>query len=193
MLIFGHLGTTLGTAKLLEGISFEVPIDYRLVMLGAMLPDIIDKPLVLMTTYKPVGSARLAAHSLIFIIALFLAGHICSLLFNKRGLLIIAYGSFAHIVEDMIWRDPKVFFWPYYNWLIGRIKVSRPVISSGYLESRVKIITASMSKIDLLQILKKPSVFIPEIIGGIILLYFIAALIANKKVGCFLKTGRLKY
>jgi hypothetical protein len=74
MLLLGHLGTTLGAAGLIEKLignfhkdKVKVSIDYRLVMVGSMLPDIIDKPLVLLTASKPVGSARFIAHSLIFI------------------------------------------------------------------------------------------------------------------------------
>jgi hypothetical protein len=198
MLLFGHIGTTLGAAKIIEVLSnksskaqVKAPIDYRLIMLGAMLPDIIDKPLVLMLADKPVGSARFIAHSLIFIVALLLLGELYGVIFKKTGLLIIACASFAHIIEDLIWRTPKILFWPYYNWVLGYINISKPTFGSGYIENRVRIITTSVSKLDWGEILSKPSVFIPELIGGIIVLYFLAKLILNRKLIEFIRTGKM--
>jgi hypothetical protein len=161
-------------------------------MLGSMLPDLIDKPLVLMITDKPVGSARFIAHSLIFAVILLLLGELYDLVFKRRWLLLIACASFAHIIEDLIWRTPKVLFWPYYDWVLGYIKISKPVMSSGYIENRVRIITTSISKLDMGKILQKPSVVIPEIIGGVVLLYFLIKLIRSRRLGWFIKTGRIE-
>ncbi len=198
MLLFGHLGTTLGAARIIESLSSKsgstqakASIDYRLIMLGAMLPDIIDKPLVLMLADKPVGSARFIAHSLIFTVALLVFGELCEVVFERSGFLIIACASFAHIIEDLIWCTPKVLFWPYYNWVYGNINTSRPTFSSGYIESRVRIITTSVSKLNWGEILSKPSVFIPELIGGVIIVYFLAKLILNRKLFEFIRTGKL--
>lgn len=199
MLLFGHLGATLGVARAVDRMTntpgktgVKAPIDYRLVMFGAMLPDLIDKPLVLMISDKPVGSARFVAHSLIFAVILLLLGELYDLLFKRGWLLLIACASFAHIIEDIIWRTPKVLFWPYYDWVLGYIKISKPVMSSGYIENRVRIITASVSKLDMGKILQKPSVFIPEIIGGVVLVYFLIKLIRSRRLGWFIKTGRIE-
>jgi hypothetical protein len=198
MLIFGHLGTTLGAARVIELLSnrpskaqVKASIDYRLVMLGAMLPDIIDKPLVLMLADKPVGSARFIAHSLIFIVVLILLGELYGIIFKRTGFLIVACASLAHIIEDLIWRTPKVLFWPYYNIVLGYINPSKPTFSSGYIENRVRIITTSVSKLDWGEIFSKPSVFIPELIGGGILFYFLVKMLIGKKVIEFIRTGRL--
>jgi inner membrane protein len=200
MLLFGHLGATLGAARVLEVLTnssnkngIKMPVDYRLVMLGSMLPDLIDKPLVLMISDKPVGSARFIAHSLIFAVLLLFLGELYDLIFKRGWLLLIACASFAHIIEDVIWRTPMVLFWPYYNWTLGYVNESKPVMSSGYIENRVRIITTSVSKLDWGEILQKPSVFLPEIIGVIVILYFFIRLIKNGRLSYFIRTGRIKF
>ena len=47
------------------------PIDYRLVWMGSLLPDILDKPLWYFTTF---GSGRDFSHTLLFNLALFISG-----------------------------------------------------------------------------------------------------------------------
>lgn len=136
MLLFGHLGTTVGTIritqKLFNGLSKnkqKLSIDYRLVMLGSMLSDVIDKPLVLITSTKPVGAARYIAHSLVFVVALLIVGKLYKLMFKKNGLLVLGFASAAHLIEDLAWRAPKKFFWPYYNLAASVLKKSYPAVS----------------------------------------------------------------
>jgi inner membrane protein len=196
MLLLGHLGTTIGVASLIEELigSFhkdkvKASIDYRLVMVGSMLPDIIDKPLVLLTASKPVGSARFIAHSLVFIIALLLLGELYKLIYKRSGIILIAYASIAHMIEDLVWKSPKLFFWPYYNWIMSNIKGSQPTMGGVGINKRIEIITESVTKLDMKKILLQPDVLIPEILGGIIILYFFFILMRNKNLIGFLKTG----
>ena len=75
MLLFGHLGITLAAtqtfAVLWQGKKrFSESIDYRLVLLGSMLPDIIDKPLGGFIFKDALGSGRIYAHTLIFLLLL---------------------------------------------------------------------------------------------------------------------------
>jgi inner membrane protein len=50
MLLFAHTGITLGTAKVMARAAgwrekgLPALLDYRLVLIGSMLPDLIDKP-----------------------------------------------------------------------------------------------------------------------------------------------------
>jgi inner membrane protein len=196
MLLLGHLGITIGAASLIEKFignsnkdNEKVSIDYRLVMVGSMLPDIIDKPLVLLTASKPVGSARFIAHSLIFIIGIFLLGEIYQVIYKRQGIILIACASLAHMVEDSIWKSPKALFWPWYNWLLTNSKKSLPTMNMQGINKRVEIITESVAKLNMKKILLDPDVFIPEILGGMILLYFFLKLMYNKNLIRFLKTG----
>src|SRR6266545_7870475 len=60
--LLGHLGIGLGLAWLLSWRS-PVRVDYRLVLFGAILPDLIDKPL----GYVFGLETRLWAHTLLFL------------------------------------------------------------------------------------------------------------------------------
>jgi hypothetical protein len=196
MLLLGHLGTTIGVVSLVEKLiggfhkdKVKVFIDYRLIMLGSILPDFIDKPLVLLMASKPVGSARFIAHSLFFIMIVLLVGELYEVICKRRGILLIALASLAHLVEDSIWKSPKAFFWPYYNWIVENSKKSLPTISGVGIDKRVEIITESVASLNWKKILMRPEVLIPEIIGGIIILYFFLKLIRSRSLIHFLKTG----
>lgn len=88
--------------------------DYRLVVLGAWLPDIIDKPLGWWILDD--GSYEHAfAHSLLFAAILTLPG----LFFARRGdrrLLSLAFGDVMHLLCDPVMRAPEILFWPLYGW-----------------------------------------------------------------------------
>jgi LexA-binding, inner membrane-associated putative hydrolase len=88
--------------------------DYRLVALGAWLPDITDKPLGWWILGDPAYEHSFA-HSLLFVWVLTLPG----LFLARRGdrrLLSIAFGVAMHALCDPVMRAPEVFFWPLYGW-----------------------------------------------------------------------------
>ena len=63
MLLFAHLGLTLARARLIRG------ADLAFVLLGSMLPDIIDKPLGTILFGTP-AMGRIFAHTLLFLLLL---------------------------------------------------------------------------------------------------------------------------
>jgi hypothetical protein len=95
----------------------------------------------------------------------------------------------AHMIEDLVWKSPKLFFWPYYNWIVANIKGSQPTIGGVDINKRIEIITESVTKLDMKKILLEPDVLIPEILGGFIILYFFFKLMRNKSLIRFFKTG----
>jgi hypothetical protein len=85
--------------------------DYRFVALGAVLPDIIDKPLAWWFLEGRVEDDHLFAHTLLFALVLALPG----LYFARRGnpaLLSLAFGVFTHLLCDPVLREPHTMFWP---------------------------------------------------------------------------------
>ncbi|WP_196769050.1 metal-dependent hydrolase [Neomoorella thermoacetica] len=87
MLFLGHAGLTLAAARVME--KMMVPggrqrtggrpgppelIDYRLVLIGSMLPDIIDKPLGGVIFKETLGNGRIYAHTLVFLLFAWAAG-----------------------------------------------------------------------------------------------------------------------
>jgi len=89
VLLLGHIGITLGITKYLEviidrdkGIDYlsrsiksaknlQKIIDYRLVLIASMLPDIIDKPLGGVILKESIGNGRIYAHTFLFLLFLF--------------------------------------------------------------------------------------------------------------------------
>src|SRR5688500_13454764 len=97
-----------GMSVLLVREIFHDPrIDYRLVAVGALLPDVVDGVL---------GGARVL-HSLTFSVALLA----CVMLFVRRRplrrrLLAVPIGTFLHLVLDGMWARTEVFWWPFTGW-----------------------------------------------------------------------------
>lgn len=88
--------------------------DYRLVALGAWLPDIIDKPLA-WWVLEDGAFEHSIAHSLLFVWLLMLP----ALVLARRGdrhLLSLAFGDAMHVLCEPVIRAPAVFFWPLCGW-----------------------------------------------------------------------------
>lgn len=121
MLVFGHVGISLGAALLFERVLLtrRRGLDYRFVVVGALLPDIIDKPVGLYLLGEVFHSGRIMGHTLLF--ALMLLG--LGLWRYRRGnvvLLSLGIGTLLHLVLDEMWRQPVVLWWPVLGWsLVG--------------------------------------------------------------------------
>ncbi|HVL64780.1 MAG TPA: metal-dependent hydrolase [Actinomycetota bacterium] len=85
-------------------------IDYRYVILGAILPDIVDGLLVLLGRDLPAG--RGPAHSLVapLVVAVFV---VVSFRGERRlSLFGLFVGWLTHLVGDGMWSSPRTFLWP---------------------------------------------------------------------------------
>ncbi len=104
-----------GFALGLVWLVFRDPaFDYRMVVVGALLPDVIDAPF---------GGARLA-HTLlaaVTVLTLVMLGtrgrrHV------RRSLLAVPIGMFAHLLADGMWVRTETFWWPFHGRsLTGRL------------------------------------------------------------------------
>ena len=102
-----HLGTAAALVYVTLG---RRRIDYRFILLGAILPDLIDGGLGLIAFDGPAG--RWIAHSLLAVIVVAVA-----IILGLRGerrlaLFGIAVGWLAHLVADGMWNAPETFLWP---------------------------------------------------------------------------------
>ncbi|WP_048133594.1 MULTISPECIES: metal-dependent hydrolase [unclassified Methanosarcina] len=122
MLLFGHLGITLGA---FIGLRRLIPrlksvIDLRYLAIGALLPDLIDKPIGKVIFASTFANGRMIGHTLLFSCLLVLAG---IYLYQKRRdtrICTLALGSFFHILEDQMWGRPQTFLWPLLGWSFPR-------------------------------------------------------------------------
>ena len=84
-------------------------VDYRFILLGAVLPDLIDG---VSCFFYECGGGRGVAHSLLANVAVTVA--IILVLRGERRLSVfgIGVGWLLHLVADGMWDAPKTFFWP---------------------------------------------------------------------------------
>ena len=85
-------------------------IDLRVLLVGSLLPDIIDKPVALLLP-DPFGG-RLVCHSLLFLLVIALAGLYLYLSRRRNWLLVLGFGIFMHLVLDEMWIDTQTLLWP---------------------------------------------------------------------------------
>jgi inner membrane protein len=187
MFIFGHIGLTLGTAIIVENVYAKIgnrfrdksntleslsgnsrrdPVpessgrrlfDIRFLLLGALLPDIIDKPASLLFNQAFHGNGRLFSHSLLFAVVMLSAG-IYMLIFGKqRWLFALAFGVLLHIILDSMWVSPQVFYWPF-----------RGLEFSSF--QRVNFVSTVYSRFKgvVRDVYSDPAIYIPELAGMVI-------------------------
>lgn len=104
MFVFGHIGISVGLLYLINK-KFHFAVDYRYVILGAMLSDIIDKPLGNVILYS-LNNGRIFGHTLLFAILLTAVG------VYRKKILSIAYGIWTHLILDRMWLNPTTLLWP---------------------------------------------------------------------------------
>ena len=82
-------------------------LDYRLVVVGALLPDVVDGVF---------GGARVM-HSVLASIALLVVVMVSTTGRRplRRRLLAVPIGTFAHLILDGAWTRTEVFWWPFFG------------------------------------------------------------------------------
>ncbi len=112
MLPQSHIAYTIATVDLLKDrIPVLKKVDYRLVALAAMGPDLIDKPLAVLYFYRRYKSAVLFAHTLLVHLGVFIyivwkkpKGWLYGLAFN------------GHAILDRLWLFKNTWYWPFTGW-----------------------------------------------------------------------------
>jgi hypothetical protein len=188
MLAFGHAGITLGTVLILQQTlksrndvkhpdsfaGFVSSIDLRILLVGSLLPDIIDKPLGLIILRESVNYGRIYAHTLLFLALITTGGWLLFKQKHQKWLLTLSFASAGHLVLDLMWRTPAILFWPLFGTSFPREK------DGDYF---AQLWT---------DFLTHPSVFWGEIIGAIVALVFGIILLSRKnRLRNFFLHGRI--
>lgn len=87
-------------------------LDIRLLIIGSLFPDIIDKPL----EFIGFGNGRSITHTLLVMLIVLLTGIFLSLNNKKTWLMVIAIGMSTHLILDSMWLTPHTLLWPIYGW-----------------------------------------------------------------------------
>lgn len=105
-MIFWHMGVAAAIVYVTIG---RRRVDYRFILLGAVLPDLIDAATC---PFYDCAEGRGVAHSLLANVAVTVA--IILLLRGETRLAVfgIGVGWLLHLVADGMWDAPKTFFWP---------------------------------------------------------------------------------
>ncbi|MEA3559337.1 MAG: metal-dependent hydrolase [Candidatus Thermoplasmatota archaeon] len=101
MMVLGHLGLTLFPFLIKKDLDWDI----RLLVLGAFLPDLIDKPIGHLLL--PQNNGRIIGHTLLFAVSFLLA----STFFRK--LTPVAFGVIFHQLLDGMFMDPQSALWPF--------------------------------------------------------------------------------
>jgi membrane-bound metal-dependent hydrolase YbcI (DUF457 family) len=156
MLLFGHIGLTFGIFYFISVLT-KHKFSYPLIIFGAILSDLIDKPMG--RIILPLGSGRLIGHTLVFLLILIIIGLSLVSIGRSWQMLVLALAVALHLIEDRMWEQPAILFWP----LLGGFHFHKAISISDYT-------------LDLLQGLH-PSLsisFISEVAGFLILLAYFA-------------------
>jgi membrane-bound metal-dependent hydrolase YbcI (DUF457 family) len=180
MIFFGHLGLTTGVLKTYEGIlnkdkkiSEKCSIDYRFVLVGSILPDIIDKPIGAGLFRGIFHNSRIFAHTLLFSVLLVCIGLFMLYKQGKNNIFILGICSSIHLILDSMWQFRAILFWPYFGWKFPVRPEGNWVVS------------------DIIRLITDPSYYMPELIGFIIIAYYFIRLIRNNRLEGFIKKGIL--
>jgi inner membrane protein len=148
-------------------------IDARVLLIGSMLPDIIDKPLGLIIFPQEIANGRIFCHSLFFLILITIVGLLILCNRGKFWLLTLAFGVSMHLILDQMWMMPRTFLWPLLGVTFDKTNVDH------WLSDWIN------------QFLTQPSVYISEILGALIAGSLLVVLLGRKKLWLFILTGRL--
>jgi hypothetical protein len=113
MLPPSHVAYTWLTLSLAqEQFDVAADVDYRLVALAAMGPDLIDKPLAWAYFYKRYKAAVLFAHTLLTNLGVFFW------MARRAGKAQWPYAAafLGHALLDRLWYYPDTFYWPLRGW-----------------------------------------------------------------------------
>ncbi len=187
MFPLGHIGISVGIVYLLAVyVSYEKKkdkhnrnsiwdIDFRIVIIAAMIPDIVDKLVGMLFFKNQFSNGRIFTHSMLIIgiisICLFALGRYKLWSYLKTSGYALAV--WMHLVLDFMWEKPKTLFWPF-------LGVDFPKIDVEFTDYFVILFS-------------EPIVFIGEFIGAMILLTLILShgLYTKPNILKFFQNGRL--
>ena len=168
----GQTGTRSGRVAWL--VSLGKRVDIRVLLVGSLLPDIIDKPVGQLWLRGVLDNGRIFCHTLLFLIFVVSAGVYLYRRWRANWLLVLGAGILAHLVLDQMWLMPRTLFWPVYGFTFDRLED----LTYWWQDMWYALFT-------------EPSVYIPELIGAVILVWFMLVLVTRRRFYSFLVSGQV--
>ncbi|RLC94568.1 MAG: metal-dependent hydrolase [Chloroflexi bacterium] len=187
MLVFGHAGLTLGAAVVLDGVvsrvraaptaASEQPqrsllrrVDLRVLLVGSLLPDLVDKPV----GWLFFDCGRVFCHTLLFCLLISLGAFWVWRHSHGTWGFALAFGSFLHLILDSMWDYPSTLLWPLYG-----LEFKRPE-DGDWVDAALQGLCTN------------PAVYVPEAVGLAILVGFLLVLVRRRKLQAFAGSGRFE-
>lgn len=153
--------------------SFANHVDIRLLLIGSLLPDIIDKPLGTFLFRDSLSNGRIYCHTLLFLILITLVGLFLYRYCSKTWFLVLSFGTFTHLLLDQMWLTPRTLLWPLYGFSFEKIDLTYWMQVMFYA------------------LLTNPTVYIPEFVGAAIVICFVWLLARRGKLYTFFRNGQI--
>lgn len=103
---------------------------------GAILPDLVDKPLGHILLADSVGYGRIYLHTLLFLVAVTLIGIVVFRRYRNVLVLAAAAGIASHQVLDAMWREPTNWLYPFFG----------PFTHSGEARSFIDLVMSELTE-----------------------------------------------
>ena len=160
-----------GVASWLTSLAYRV--DIRLLLIGSLLPDIIDKPIGHFFFGETFSNGRIFCHTLLFLIVITLGGLYLYWSRKKTWLFVLSFGTFSHLILDMMWLTPRTLLWPLYGFSFERLDLT------FWIQDMFRALLAH------------PIAGVPELVGLAIVIWFVWMLVRRRTFYAFLRTGRV--
>ena len=154
-------------------VSLGDRIDIRLLFIGSLLPDIFDKPIGCLFFRETFSNGRIFCHTLLFLIVITIGGLCLYWSRKKTWLLVLSFGTFTHLIFDLMWLSPRTLLWPLYGFSFGRLDLTDLI--PGMIH----------------RLLTHPIIGIPELMGAIVVIYFVWLLLRRGNFYAFLRHGKV--
>lgn len=149
--------------------------DVRFILVGSLLPDIIDKPLGQVLLREILNNGRIFSHTLVFLAVVGASGLFVYRRYSRTWLLALTLGTGAHLVLDSMWRTPQTLLWPAYGLAFDKGDMNLSQWTQGMMNG----------------LFTNPAVNVPEIIGLIVMAWFLWDLLRQGKLWIFIRRGRI--
>lgn len=120
MLPLAHIGFTTAAVKTLDSVVQFRHMDYRILMVASLLPDLVDKPLAKLMSSSYDLEGRAFGHSLMFLACIGLIMGFLWLFKWRAGFWPFVLGTLMHVVLDVMWLHPGIFYWPSAGWVFPK-------------------------------------------------------------------------
>jgi membrane-bound metal-dependent hydrolase YbcI (DUF457 family) len=148
-------------------------VDIRVLLIGSLLPDIIDKPLGHLIFRHALSNGRVYAHTLLFLLLITAGGGWLYRRSRRTWLAALSFGTATHLLLDEMWLEPHTLLWPFFGFAFGKSDISDwiPNMLHGLLTD--------------------PAVYLSEVVGLAIVLWLAWLVMRRRHIRAFLRHGRI--